>query len=52
MTLLVDIPVDFEGVEDVSVEAAQIVICETGNGKTHSIPADGSFLTGEAARLR
>jgi hypothetical protein len=52
MTLLVDIPADFKGVEDVSVEAAQIVIRETVNGKTYSLPADGSFLTGEAAGLR
>ena len=52
MTLLVDIPADFQGVEDVSVEAARIVIREAGNGKTYSLPADGSFLRGEAAGLR
>ncbi|MFZ0743663.1 MAG: hypothetical protein WAM85_04615 [Terracidiphilus sp.] len=52
MTLLVDISADFQGVEDVSVEAAVIVIHETGNRKTYSIPADGSFLTGDATGLR
>ena len=52
MTLLVDIPGDFQGVEEVSVEAARIVIRETGNRKTYSIPADGSFLTGDASGLR
>ncbi|MGA8731844.1 MAG: hypothetical protein WB608_24015 [Terracidiphilus sp.] len=51
-TLLVDIPADFRGVEEVSVEAAEIVIRETGNRKIYSIPADGSFLTGDATGLR
>jgi hypothetical protein len=48
MTLLVDIPSDFKGVEEVSVEASQIVLRESGNGRTYSVPADGSFLTEEA----
>ncbi len=46
MTLLVDIPSDFVGVDEISVEADQVVICES-RGKTYSLPADGSFLTGE-----
>jgi hypothetical protein len=48
LTLLVDIPSDFKGVEEVSVEDSQIVLRESGNARTYSVPADGSFLTGEA----
>jgi hypothetical protein len=48
LTLLVDIPSDFKGVEEVSVEASQIVLRESGNARTYSVPADRSFLTGEA----
>jgi len=47
MTLLVDIPSDFKGVDDVVVEADRIILRESGNGKTISIPADGSFLMRE-----
>lgn len=48
LTLLVDIPADFKGVEEVSVEAEQIVLRESGNSRTYSVPADGSFLSEEA----
>jgi hypothetical protein len=48
LTLLVDIPSDFKGVEEVSVEDSQIVLRESGNARTYSVPADGSFLTREA----
>ncbi len=52
MTLMVDIPADFQGVENISLEAARIAIRETGNGKIHFLPADGTFLMGEATGLR
>lgn len=48
MTLLVDIPSDFEGVDSVVLEATQVIIRESSHGRIFSVPADGSFLTGEA----
>jgi hypothetical protein len=50
--LLVDIPSDFRGVAEISVDAAQVLIREVGDGRTYSIPANGSFLTGEATGPR
>ncbi|MFZ0393903.1 MAG: hypothetical protein WCF17_01275 [Terracidiphilus sp.] len=47
LTLLVDIPMDFKGVEGVSFEASRIVLLESVNARTYSVPADGSFLTEE-----
>jgi hypothetical protein len=52
MTLLVDIPANFQGVEDLTIEADRIAIREAGNRKTYSLPAEGSFLIEEAAGLR
>ncbi len=44
LTLLVDIPADFKGVEEASPEASRIVLRESFNARTYSVPADGSFL--------
>ena len=48
LTLLVDIPSDFTGVEEVSVEDSRIVLHESGNARTYPVPADRSFLIREA----
>lgn len=52
MALLVDIPGDFAGVEDVSLESAHVAMRERGRARTISIPVDGSFLTGEVDGLQ
>ncbi|MGB0122342.1 MAG: hypothetical protein WA419_11885 [Silvibacterium sp.] len=48
MTLLMDIPPDFEGVSDVTLEEDRVVVQEFGKGRALSLPAEGSFLAGEA----
>jgi hypothetical protein len=45
MTLMVDIPPDFAGVERVSVDDAEVTIHERDGGRSLTIPANGSFLT-------
>jgi hypothetical protein len=52
ITLLVDIPADFEGVEEVSVETSQVIVLESGKGRFFPIPADGSFLRAEVTDRR
>jgi len=52
LMLLVDIPSDFAGVAEISVDVARVLIREVGNGRTYSSPANGSFLTGEATGPR
>jgi hypothetical protein len=46
MTLLVDIPPDFRGVSEISVEADRAVVQESDEGRTFPIPVEGSFLQG------
>ena len=48
MTVLMDIPLDFEGVSEVTLEEDRVVVQEFGEGRALSLPAEGSFLAGEA----
>jgi hypothetical protein len=46
LTLLVDIPPDFQGVDQVSIESGNAIIHEHQKQRIFSLPIDGSFLTG------
>jgi hypothetical protein len=46
LALLVDIPPDFQGVDQVSIESGNAIIHEHQKQRIFSLPIDGSFLTG------
>lgn len=49
LTLLMDIPHDFQGVEQVSIQSGNAIVREHQNQRIFSLPVDDSFLTGECA---
>jgi hypothetical protein len=48
MTLMVDIPSDFSGVEEISVDDAEVTIRERDSGRIVRVPANGRFVKGTA----
>ena len=48
MTLMVDIASDFSGVEEISVDDAEVTIRERDSGRIVHVPANGRFVKGTA----